>query len=163
MASRCSRASVFGHERPAAAVHPRDGARISFPASDSLSRPTGAPTPSAPSYPLPQPGCPTAAFCDNSGAREFSPASFQPRAFDSSDSLAPHALGRLALTPLFTGCGRITIRCHPERREESAFAKCQGKSRFLTPQTPFGITNGEFFRSLFCSCWRAFGPWCRKR
>jgi hypothetical protein len=33
-----------------------------------------------------------------------------------------------------------------------SFAKCQGKSRFLTPQTPFGMTKREFFRSLFWSC-----------
>src|SRR5207344_950047 len=29
--------------------------------------------------------------------------------------------------------GKIISHCHPERSEEFAFAKCQGKSRFLTP------------------------------
>jgi hypothetical protein len=28
---------------------------------------------------------------------------------------------------------KIISHCHPERSEQFAFAKCQGKSRFLTP------------------------------
>jgi hypothetical protein len=41
----------------------------------------------------------------------------------------------------FAACGEITIGCHPERSEGLPFARCQGKSRFLTPQTPFGMTD----------------------
>jgi hypothetical protein len=118
------------------------------------------PTPSAPSYPLPQPGYPTPLSNDNCGAREFPLIPLQPHASASSDSLAAYSLGRLALTPLaIFGRARPLQAVEesqfvviPSEARDLLFAKCQGKSRFLTPQTPFGMTKREFFRSLLCSC-----------
>jgi len=34
--------------------------------------------------------------------------------------------------------------CHSEQSEESLFAEKLEKERFLTPQTPFGMTNSFF-------------------
>jgi hypothetical protein len=101
-----------------------------------------------------------AAFCDNCGAREFPLIPLQPHASASSDSLAAHSLGRLALTPLaIFGRARLLQAAEesqfvviPSEARDLLFAKCQGKSRFLSPQTPFGMTKREFFRSLFWSC-----------
>jgi len=98
-----------------------------------------------------------AAFCDNCGAREFP---LIPHASASSDSLAAYSLARLALTPLaMFGRARLLQAVEesqfvviPSEARDLLFAKCQGKSRFLTPQTPFGMTKREFFRSLLCSC-----------
>jgi hypothetical protein len=40
----------------------------------------------------------------------------------------------------------------PSEARDLLFAKCQGKKRLLTPQTPFGMTKQEF--SAACA-WRA--------
>ena len=97
-----------------------------------------------------------AAFRDNCGAREFPSYPLQPPAFASSDSFAAHSLGHPALTPLaifgrhdFFGCGKITIRCHPERSEGSAFRKMPRKKHI--PHSADSVRNDkkDFFRSLF--------------
>jgi hypothetical protein len=101
-----------------------------------------------------------AAFCDNCGAREFPLIPLQPHASASSDSLPAHSLGRLALTPLaIFGRARLLQAAEesqfvviPSEARDLLFAKCQAKSRFLSPQTPFGMTKREFFRGLFWSC-----------
>ena len=38
--------------------------------------------------------------------------------------------------------------CHSEQSEESLFAEKPEKERFLTPQTPFGMTNSSFSRTV---------------
>jgi hypothetical protein len=40
----------------------------------------------------------------------------------------------------------------PSEARDLLFAKCQGKSRFLTPQTPFGMKKQEFSAA---GAWRA--------
>jgi hypothetical protein len=72
----------------------------------------------------------SAAFCDNSGVRNFPSASLKPRAFDSSDSLAPHPLGRLALAPLAI-FGRARLL---QAAEESQFVVIPSEARDLLLQ-----------------------------
>jgi len=109
-------ASAFGQERPAAAVQPRDGASLSSRPHTFRAILSAAAT-----------WLTNTAFCDNCGAREFPLIPLQPHASASSDSLAAHSLGRLALTPLAI-FGRARLL---QAAEESQFVVIPREARDL--------------------------------
>ena len=63
------------------------------------------------------------------------------------------SLAALGMTTSFFGtveeaAGKSGLIRHSLRSEESRFCGNPRKERFLTPQTPFGMTNWFFFHSV---------------